>query len=246
MAAAAVAARRLSQRGGLLLDIEQRAHTLHSRSGQDPDCRKSALARLASSDDRQLLERGTEPLSKQRLSVAKYLYGQSRGDLSDQLLRAHLEDHRMPREVCEAACGMPHTSGRRGLGKCHHRRDAERDTGSERMAMGGRAPHHIKAYGPDRRNTFLFSSFRAAGTRGRSIVEGAGEVKVHGGGFPPTRRCQACRCPRPTPTTRKPRAGYSASSDRRERLHRPRRAPCGGRHADSHSGPRPMGLIHRR
>lgn len=40
--------------------------------------------------------------------------------------------------------------------------------------------HHIRAFAPDRRNLILFSGFQAAGTRGRSMVDGASEVKMFG------------------------------------------------------------------
>jgi metallo-beta-lactamase family protein len=48
------------------------------------------------------------------------------------------------------------------------------------MATSGRVLYHLKALGPDRRNTILLSGFQAAGTRGRSLVEGARELKIHG------------------------------------------------------------------
>ena len=52
------------------------------------------------------------------------------------------------------------------------------------MATGGRVLHHIKAFAPDSRNTILFSGFQAAGTRGRDMVQGAKEVKIHGEWIP--------------------------------------------------------------
>lgn len=97
------------------------------------------------------------------------------------LLCAHLEDHRMPPDVCDAACAV-----------ATYVRDVEASKkltaspmpkvilSASGMATGGRVLHHIKAFGPDRRNTILFSGFQAAGTRGRSMVEGAKEVKIHG------------------------------------------------------------------
>lgn len=97
------------------------------------------------------------------------------------LLCAHLEDHRMPADVCDAACGI-----------ATYVRDVDASKkltaspmpkvilSASGMATGGRVLHHIKAFGPDRRNTILFSGFQAAGTRGRSMVEGAKEVKIHG------------------------------------------------------------------
>jgi metallo-beta-lactamase family protein len=51
---------------------------------------------------------------------------------------------------------------------------------SSGMATGGRVLSHLKAALPNPRNTVLFSGFQAAGTRGRSLVEGATEVKIHG------------------------------------------------------------------
>jgi len=51
---------------------------------------------------------------------------------------------------------------------------------SSGMAVGGRVLHHLAARLPDPRNTILFVGYQAAGTRGRMIVQGAKEVKIHG------------------------------------------------------------------
>jgi metallo-beta-lactamase family protein len=51
---------------------------------------------------------------------------------------------------------------------------------SSGMATGGRVLHHMAAALPDPRNTILFVGYQAAGTRGRSLVEGAREVRIHG------------------------------------------------------------------
>jgi len=48
------------------------------------------------------------------------------------------------------------------------------------MATGGRVLHHMKAALRDPKHTILFVGYQAEGTRGRSLVEGAQTVKMHG------------------------------------------------------------------
>ena len=51
---------------------------------------------------------------------------------------------------------------------------------SSGMATGGRVLHYLRATLPDPRNTILFVGYQAGGTRGRQLVDGAKQVKMHG------------------------------------------------------------------
>jgi metallo-beta-lactamase family protein len=51
---------------------------------------------------------------------------------------------------------------------------------SSGMATGGRVLNHLERLLPDPRHTVLFVGYQAAGTRGRSLVDGVKQVKMHG------------------------------------------------------------------
>jgi len=97
------------------------------------------------------------------------------------LLHAHPEDHRLSREVCRQTCDIAtyvrDTDGSKALSA---NRMPKVIISASGMATGGRVLHHIKAFGTDPRSTILFSGFQAAGTRGRAMVDGARQVKIHG------------------------------------------------------------------
>jgi metallo-beta-lactamase family protein len=48
------------------------------------------------------------------------------------------------------------------------------------MASGGRVVHHLAHLLPDARNSVVIVGYQAVGTRGRDLVEGARQVKIHG------------------------------------------------------------------
>jgi metallo-beta-lactamase family protein len=52
------------------------------------------------------------------------------------------------------------------------------------MATGGRVLHHLATRLPNRRDTVLLVGFQAAGTRGRSLADGAQAVRMHGRDVP--------------------------------------------------------------
>lgn len=48
------------------------------------------------------------------------------------------------------------------------------------MATGGRVLHHLAHQLPHPRNSVVLTGYQVAGTRGRALVDGAREVKIHG------------------------------------------------------------------
>ena len=48
------------------------------------------------------------------------------------------------------------------------------------MATGGRILHHLKHRLPDPKNTILFVGYQSVGTRGRRMIDGEKEIKIHG------------------------------------------------------------------
>jgi metallo-beta-lactamase family protein len=55
---------------------------------------------------------------------------------------------------------------------------------SSGMMTGGRILHHLKQRLPSGRNTIVLGGFMAAGTRGRSLADGAKWIRMHGQDVP--------------------------------------------------------------
>lgn len=97
------------------------------------------------------------------------------------LLHAHRADHRLRPEDCDAICGIAtytrDVEGSKAITASSYPKVVISASG---MATGGRILHHLKTFAPDQKNTILFSGFQAAGTRGRAMLQGAREIKIHG------------------------------------------------------------------
>lgn len=52
------------------------------------------------------------------------------------------------------------------------------------MATGGRVIHHLAHQLPDHRNSVVLTGYQAVGTRGRQLLDGARQVKIHGSYVP--------------------------------------------------------------
>jgi len=99
------------------------------------------------------------------------------------------------------------------------------------MATGGRVLHHLKATLPDPKHTVLFVGYQAAGTRGRTLTEGAPTVRIHGLDVPV--RARIARID-----------SMSAHADRGEVLRWLRTAPAPPQHLFLvHGEPEPMDAL---
>jgi metallo-beta-lactamase family protein len=61
---------------------------------------------------------------------------------------------------------------------------------SSGMATGGRVLHHLAATLPSAKHTVLFVGYQAAGTRGRSLVDGAQQLRIKGRDVPVAARIE--------------------------------------------------------
>jgi metallo-beta-lactamase family protein len=94
-------------------------------------------------------------------------------------------EHRLPPAQCKAMCSTATIVNSVEASKRLNARTGPMIIiAGSGMATGGRVLHHIKAFGPDPRNTLLFVGYQAMGTRGASLVNGARSVKIHGQEIP--------------------------------------------------------------
>jgi metallo-beta-lactamase family protein len=104
---------------------------------------------------------------------------------ASQLLHKYPGEHKLSRGDYEAACAaVRYVSSVEESMALSASPEPKVIVSASGMATGGRVLHHIAAFGPSTRNTLLFSGFQAAGTRGRKLLEGAREVRIHGQWIP--------------------------------------------------------------
>lgn len=94
---------------------------------------------------------------------------------------AHEEEYRLPKETFAAALRAAHyvnsIEESKRLGTHPFPKIIIAASG---MLVGGRVLHHIKALGGDKRNTIVFTSYQAIGTRGYALLHGRNIIKIYG------------------------------------------------------------------
>ncbi len=97
------------------------------------------------------------------------------------MFERHPLEHRLSRDECEAAMAVAtYVQSVEESKELSYNPMPKVIISASGMATGGRVLHHIKAYGPDPKNTLLFAGYQAAGTRGEALLNGAHQVKIHG------------------------------------------------------------------
>lgn len=102
---------------------------------------------------------------------------------TSDLLCKHLNDHRMPHDLCMDVCGIATYTRTAEQSKAIYNKNNNMPKviiSASGMATGGRVLHHLKHYLGDARNTILLAGFQAGGTRGDRLARGEKEIKIHG------------------------------------------------------------------
>ncbi|OUM00427.1 MBL fold metallo-hydrolase [Variovorax sp. JS1663] len=98
-----------------------------------------------------------------------------------EIYHRHRAEHRLSVEECSGMCQVAEMTRTveesRALNALRYPAVIVSASG---MATGGRVLHHLKALGPDRRNTIVFAGYQAGGTRGAHLVAGERRIRIHG------------------------------------------------------------------
>jgi metallo-beta-lactamase family protein len=101
-------------------------------------------------------------------------------DATDLFYR-HGDDHRLSPPECERMRAIAsYTRTTEESKTIDQRDDAMIVVAASGMATGGRVLHHLARFLPDQRATVLLVGYQTAGTRGRALLDGTDEVKIHG------------------------------------------------------------------
>lgn len=93
----------------------------------------------------------------------------------------HKADHKISNDECRAMCHVAQYSRTPEDSKAIDRRTGSMIViSASGMATGGRILHHLRKFLPDERSTVLMVGYQTSGTRGRALLDGTDELKIHG------------------------------------------------------------------
>lgn len=98
-----------------------------------------------------------------------------------ELLCNHMDDHRFDEKTCIETCAIATYTREVSESKAIANSPLPKVViSASGMVTGGRVLHHIKSYGPDKKNSILFAGYQANGTRGARLIEGVDRLKMFG------------------------------------------------------------------
>lgn len=98
-----------------------------------------------------------------------------------ELFCKHVGDHALTPAQCTRMCHAARYSQTADDSKAIDRASGPMIViSASGMCTGGRVLHHLQRFLPDERSTILFVGYQATGTRGRTLVDGASELKLLG------------------------------------------------------------------
>ncbi len=98
-----------------------------------------------------------------------------------KVFRDHRAEHGLSEDECKRMCEVARYSQTSDDSKSIDRSSGPKIViSASGMVTGGRVLHHLQRFLPDARTTVLFVGYQATGTRGRSLIDGANEIKLLG------------------------------------------------------------------
>ena len=98
-----------------------------------------------------------------------------------RLFGNHKAEHRISDAACTRMRKLPEYSHTPDQSKAiDQRTETSIIISASGMATGGRVLHHLRRFLPDPRSTVLLVGYQGSGTRGRLLLDGADELKIHG------------------------------------------------------------------
>lgn len=98
-----------------------------------------------------------------------------------EILKRYPNEHRLDAKTCESVFdGVNYTHTPAQSAALSMSATPKIIIAGAGMMTGGRVLHHVKQLGNDPRNTILLAGYQANGTRGRKLLDGAREIKIHG------------------------------------------------------------------
>jgi metallo-beta-lactamase family protein len=123
-------------------------------------------------------------LKKRIPNIPVYLDSPMAKDATD-IFRKYTDLHRLDADLSQKVCEIAsYVNTKEESKELDQMTNPKIIISASGMLEGGRVLHHIRVFGPDEKNSIVFTGYQAAGTRGADITNGKRELKVFGEKIP--------------------------------------------------------------